>query len=89
MRAVAPVFAGTSHLGFWRTFIPLALASAVWYATLIWVGLTAGRNWRHLMQILEPYNAVLTTIGALLLIAIGWWWWKSRRRHRLADREPE
>ena len=87
VRAVAPVFAGVSRMGFWRTFLPLAIASAIWYSVLVWVGMTAGRNWRAIRDALEPYNAALAIVGALLLAAIGWWWWTSRRTHRAKDAE--
>ncbi|HUF12189.1 MAG TPA: DedA family protein [Longimicrobiales bacterium] len=85
VRAVAPVFAGVSRMGFWRMFPPLAVASAIWYAVLVWVGTTAGRNWRAIRDALEPYNAALAIVGGLLLIGIGWWWWRSRRAHRAKD----
>lgn len=85
VRAVTPIFAGVSRMGFWATAIPLALASAIWYAVLIWVGTTAGRNWQRLMEILEPYNTALAVAGVLLALVLAWWWWKSRRAHRAAD----
>ena len=34
-RVLVPAFAGISRLGFWRTALPLAIASAVWYLSLI------------------------------------------------------
>ncbi|MBT8402917.1 MAG: DedA family protein, partial [Gemmatimonadetes bacterium] len=38
LRAVVPAFAGISHHGFWRTAIPVSVASAIWYVGLLWVG---------------------------------------------------
>ena len=87
VRAVAPIFAGTTHQPFWRTFIPLAVASGIWYGVIVWVGTTAGNNWQAIRETLAPYNAVLAVLGGLLLVVIGWWWWKSRRAHRAADQE--
>ena len=85
VRAVVPVFAGVSHMGFWSTFIPLATASAAWYAAIIWLGHTAGRNWRQIQETLAPYNTLLVVLGGILAVAIGWWWWTTRRAHRRAD----
>ena len=85
VRAVAPVFAGVSRMGFWRMFLPLAVASALWYAVIVWVGTTAGNNWQAIREALEPYNTALAIAGAILFVAIGWWWWTSRRKHRAAD----
>lgn len=87
VRAVAPVFAGVSGMGFWPTFLPLAIASAIWYSVLVWIGTTAGRNWEGIRDALAPYNATLAIVGAVLLAAIGWWWWTSRRAHRAKDAE--
>lgn len=85
VRAVGPVFAGVSRQGVWATLLPIATASAIWYAAIVWIGSTAGRNWRQIQQALEPYNIALAIVGAILFVAIGWWWWKSRRVHRRAD----
>jgi len=87
VRAVAPIFAGTTHQPFWRTFLPLAVASGIWYGTIVWVGATAGSNWSAIRRTLEPYNAVLAVLGAVLLIGIATWWWKSRKAHQARDVE--
>ena len=85
VRAVAPIFAGTTHQPFWRTFIPLAVASGIWYGAIVWVGTTAGNNWEAIQATLAPYNRVLVVLGGILLVAIGWWWWKSRRAHQARE----
>ena len=82
VRAVAPVFAGTTHQPFWRTFIPLAIASGIWYGAIVWAGATAGSNWAAIQAALAPYNRALVILGIVLLAVIGTWWWKSRRAHR-------
>lgn len=85
VRAVAPVFAGVTGRGFWRTFIPLAVASALWYAAIVWAGSTAGHNWDQIRLALAPYNTALGIVGGLLLLGIAGWWWRSRRHHRAQD----
>ena len=85
VRAVAPIFAGTTHQPFWRTFIPLAVASGIWYGAIVWVGATAGSNWEAIRNLLEPYNTLLAVLGVILLLGIAWWWVHSRRAHRAND----
>lgn len=87
VRAVAPVFAGTTHQPFWRTFIPLAIASGIWYGAIVWAGATAGSNWDAIRRTLAPYNVALAVVGGILLIGIGAWWWKSRKAHLTRDAE--
>lgn len=77
-RAVVPVFAGVSRLGFWRTAPPLAAASALWYGALVYVGAVAGRNWEQLIETFRSIGAWFWGIAVLAAAAVVWWWWKSR-----------
>lgn len=78
-RVLVPAFAGISHLGFWRTAVPLSIASAVWYGALVTAGVLFSRN---IDRLLGPLRAVNTTAGivaglvAVLLLLL---WWRSRR----------
>ena len=80
LRAVVPVFAGVSHIGFWRTALPLTAASAIWYGFVFAVGTLAGHNWQAILDAFSRYNTILAILGGLLLTLAGWWWWRSRRR---------
>lgn len=77
-RVLVPAFAGVSRLGFWRTAIPLAAASALWYGVLIGVGIVLSRNLPRLIGALETVN--LTVAGLALVVAalVGYAWWRSR-----------
>lgn len=77
-RAVVPVFAGVSRIGFLRTAIPIAAASAIWYGVLIYLAAVAGRNWNQLMRALSSVGGWFW--GAAIIVAAGvlWWWWRSR-----------
>ena len=86
VRAVAPIFAGTTHQPFWRTFLPLTVASGIWYGVIVWVGATAGSNWEAIRATLEPYNTALAIVGGVLLVGIAFWWRKSRRMHQAQER---
>lgn len=78
-RAVVPIFAGTSKVGFWSAAIPMALASGLWYGILIYLGATAGENWDQIRGTVESSGRWLAIAAAVLAIGVFWWWWKSRR----------
>lgn len=77
-RVLVPAFAGVSRLGFWRTAIPLAAASAVWYGVLIALGILLSRNLPRLIEALQAVNATAAiaalVIGGLLALL----WWRTR-----------
>lgn len=77
-RAVVPVFAGVSRLGFWRTAFPLAAASAVWYGALVYLGTIAGRNWRQMLDLLGSLGGWFWAVAAIAGSGVAWWWWRSR-----------
>jgi membrane protein DedA with SNARE-associated domain len=78
-RAVVPVFAGTSGLGFWRAAVPMALASAAWYGLLVYLGATAGREWEEIRGAVEASGRWLAVLAAIAAAGVAWWWWRSRR----------
>jgi membrane protein DedA with SNARE-associated domain len=79
-RAVVPIFAGTSGLGFVRTAVPLALASGLWYGTIVYLGATAGRNWEQLRATLDSSGRLLGLAAAVIMAGIGVLWWRTRHR---------
>ena len=83
LRAVVPAFAGISHQGFWRTAVPIASASAIWYGGLIWAGRAAGRNLPALEAWFGGANRVLLGVALALAIVLGVAWWKTR--HEAAE----
>lgn len=86
-RVLVPVFAGISHLGFWRTAVPIALAGAIWYGILVLAGAVAGRNWRAIVEAVDNVNSVLLILAALLGLLLGILWWKTRH-HPHEDGAP-
>lgn len=84
-RAVVPIFAGTSEVGFWRAAIPIALASGLWYGIIVWLGATAGQNWEQIRAGVEASGKWLALAAAVLGVAVAWWWWKSRREEKSGD----
>ncbi len=81
-RAVVPIFAGTSGLGFWRTAIPIALASGAWYGLVVYLGATAGKNWEQIRATVDASGRWLFIAAAVLGAGVAWWWWKSRKETR-------
>lgn len=81
-RAVVPIFAGTSGLGFWKALLPMALASAAWYGIIVYLGATAGENWETIRAALDRGGRWLAIAAAALAVAVGVWWWRSRRGPR-------
>lgn len=81
-RAVVPVFAGISDLGFWRTALPMAAASGLWYGMIVYLGVTAGRNWQAILEQLTGAGRWLWLAALVAAIVVMWWWWKSRDAER-------
>ena len=80
IRAVVPPFAGLVRLGAVRTFIPMALASAIWYGGITLVGSLIGANWTRIVGILEGVNRTMGILTLVLLAVGAAWYWASRRR---------
>lgn len=77
-RAVVPVFAGTSRVAFWRTALPLSAASGLWYGSLVYLGVAAGRNIEVILGALDSAGRWLWAAAAGVAVVVGWWWWRSR-----------
>ena len=81
VRAMVPVFAGISHVPPARVMVPMAVASALWYGTVVYAGAAAGRNWEVLLREFNRVSGVLLWIGLALGAVLAVWWLRSRR-HR-------
>jgi membrane protein DedA with SNARE-associated domain len=79
LRAVVPAFAGVSHQRFVSVAVPVAVASAIWYGGLMWVGLVAGRNLDRVEGWLQGTNRWLLGAALVVVAAVAVWWWRTRR----------
>ncbi|MDH3271859.1 MAG: DedA family protein [Gemmatimonadota bacterium] len=79
IRAVVPVFAGTTRQGWIRVALPIAIASGLWYGGLVYLGLLAGRNLDALERALGSLNRTLTVAAIVIALTVGVWWVWSRR----------
>ena len=77
-RALVPVFAGVTHVPLRRVLPPMAIASAIWYGTLVYLGAAAGRNWEALMAFFDRASGVLLAIALVLVALVAVWWWNTR-----------
>jgi membrane protein DedA with SNARE-associated domain/uncharacterized tellurite resistance protein B-like protein len=79
IRAVVPPFAGLVRLGAVRTFVPMAVASAIWYGGITLLGSLIGAQWERIVGILEGVNRTMGILTLLLIAAGVAWYWASRR----------
>lgn len=79
LRAIVPVFAGVTHQPWARVAVPIAVASALWYGGLVWIGLLAGHNLDTLASIVGRLNTTLALVAALTGVVIAVWWIRTRR----------
>jgi membrane protein DedA with SNARE-associated domain len=77
-RVLVPAFAGISKLGFWRTAVPLSLASAVWYGALVTAGILFSRNIEALLGSLRTVNTTFAVVAGLIAVILFLLWWRSR-----------
>jgi membrane protein DedA with SNARE-associated domain/uncharacterized tellurite resistance protein B-like protein len=83
LRAVVPPFAGLVGLGVVRTLVPMGIASAIWYGSIIALGAVIGAEWSRISALLARINATLG-IAAVVMIAVvlAWRWLRRRARER-------
>ena len=78
LRSIVPVFAGVSQQPFVLVALPIALASAIWYGALIWLGALAGQNLDVLSAMLGQVNGVLLGVAVAVGLPSALWWWRTR-----------
>lgn len=78
-RAVVPVFAGVAHVSFPRVFLPVTVASAIWYGTLVVMGAVLGRNWSTIVETFTRMSGVLGWSATICMVLVVAWWIRTRR----------
>ena len=83
IRAVVPPFAGLIGLGPLRTFVPMGIASAIWYGGITALGAVIGAEWTRITTLIAGVNRTLgiLTLGVAAAAAI-WYLVRSRQRRR-------
>jgi len=78
VRAVVPVFAGITRQRWLSVAVPIAVASAIWYGALVWLGRWAGTNLDLLGRLLDRVQGGLGIVAAVVVALACVWWWRSR-----------
>ncbi len=83
IRAVVPPFAGLVGLSAARTFVPIGIASAIWYGGITIVGAVIGARWERITALLTGVNRTLGIVTAVGAAMAGLWYlWHRHRRGR-------
>lgn len=83
-RAIVPPFAGLLHLGPVRAGAIMALASGLWYGSLIWIAVQLGDHWEEILQWVGALNRTLAIVGLVVVAGLGWWVWRRWRTRRIS-----
>ena len=81
-RAVVAPFAGLIHLSAWRAFLPMALASAIWYGGLIFIASELGNRFDQIRQVISGVNITLGIVSGLIVLVAVVLIVRHRRRRR-------
>ena len=85
IRAVVPPFAGLVGLGPVRTFLPMGIASGIWYGGITLIGAFIGAEWTRITALIASVNRTLGYV-ALGVAAAGAVWYLLRARQRRRER---
>jgi membrane protein DedA with SNARE-associated domain len=81
IRAAVPPFAGVAGLKAARALVPAAVASAIWYAFLAFLGYEIAENWNAVKALVAATNRALG-IAAVLLAVVAFVWLRRRSRRQ-------
>ncbi len=83
-RSVVAPFAGLSRLTLRQLLVPVAIATAIWYAMLTWVGARLGDQWEVVVRVLDAiYGALgIASLAVVAGLIGGVFWWRRRRTAR-------
>ena len=84
-RSFTAPFAGLMRLGWVRTLVPIALASAVWYGSLIFVGARLGESWTSVEKLVHGLNRTMGAIAIIAAIALVVWLIRRGKKKSSAD----
>ncbi|MDO8665988.1 MAG: hypothetical protein Q7J79_05210, partial [Gemmatimonadales bacterium] len=79
-RALVPPFAGMIGLPPSKALPPVILATAIYYAVLVWGAHRVGKNWESVRAWLERVGFGLGLVAIAVTVVVGWLVWRARRR---------
>ncbi|MEO8032243.1 MAG: DedA family protein [Gemmatimonadota bacterium] len=78
---VAP-FAGLADLSPAQVMVPIALASAAWYAGLTWAGMALGAEWDAIITFIGRLNVGMAIFGVVVIAAVVLWRLLGRHKNQ-------
>jgi membrane protein DedA with SNARE-associated domain len=81
VRAVVPPVAGALKVPLRQVVPAMAIASAVWYGAIAWLGFRFGQNLEELTQLIGATTRTSGLIAVAIVIAAAVFiWWRRRRK---------
>jgi len=84
VRAIVPPFAGALRIPPLRAGAAIALASALWYGLVSYLGYTVGADWPRLVALIRHDGTLAAIVASAIVLAVGAAWWLRARRARAA-----
>ena len=84
VRAIVPPFAGALRIPPLRAGAAIALASALWYGLVSYLGYTVGADWPRLVALIRHDGTLAAIVAAVITLAVAAASWLRARRARAA-----
>jgi membrane protein DedA with SNARE-associated domain len=81
VRAVVPPFAGALKVPLGQVLPAMAIASAIWYGAIAWLGFRFGQNLDQLQRLIGTATRTSGLVAAgIAVMTVAFIWWRRRRR---------
>ena len=88
-RSFTAPFAGLMRLGPVRAFLPIALASGLWYGAVIFFAARLGRDWENVTRFLTGLNRTAGGLAILAMVTVGVAYLLRRKRRAKSQLRAE
>ncbi len=80
VRAIVPPFAGALRIPLRQVVPAMAIASALWYGAIAWLGFRFGQNLDELQHLIGSATRVSGLVAVAIVVVVGVIiWWRRRR----------